>query len=144
MTSLPFPLCLEISNMGNKDKWSYVLRLRLRSHWTVKNKISNIFERPSSLLGMPTTSQLLTVDSQKLSFFNLYKSILLQFLIWQVPWCASSTHLGCSAKLCRQARQSMHNEGHCPILIDFTFLKSLWKIVPNITPPAKPNPTSLF
>ena len=59
------------------------------------------------------------------------------FLSDKSPWRAGSAQLACSAKLSRQARQSQRVEGHGPMLIQFTFLKSLEKIVQNTYQPAQ-------
>ena len=50
---------------------------------------------------------------------------------------ASSAQIACSAKLSRQARQSLCIEGHGPILVKFTFMKSLQKVVQYIYQPAQ-------
>ena len=83
----------------------------------------------SDTVGVPTTSQIVTGDSQKLSY-STRKSTLLDFLIRQIPSTLKPA-TPCSAKLIRQTRQSLR------ILKDFTFLKSkatptkfFWKWIP--------------
>ena len=60
-------------------------------------------------------------------------------IVWsdEPPRCTRSVHLDWSAKLSRQARQSLSVEGHGPFLINFTFMIYLLGIVRNMCHPAK-------
>ena len=53
--------------------------------------------------------------------FQLLHSNTLMFWSNKPPLQASSTHLDCSAKLSRQAKQSMRIEGHGPIVTNYPF-----------------------
>ena len=69
-----------------------------------------------SKLGVPATSQILTADSQKLNFSILSK----------VPFYAQTLPTQPEAEPVRGLRgQSLRVEGHGPIMIILTFLKSL-------------------
>ena len=89
-----------------------------------------------STLGVPATSWIFLADSQKLSFSTLIMKPISVFWSDKPPRRPSLAQPAWSAKLSRQGRPSLGVDGHDPILKKFTFLRSLWKTVQNMYPPA--------
>ena len=96
------------------------------------------------LLGVSTTSRILTGYSQKLNISTLTKVPFFIFWSDKPPWRASYTQQAASAKLRRLARQSFRIDRHGPILINVTFLNSLRKIVRNMYHSAKSDESFFF
>ena len=87
-------------------------------------------------LGVPATSWILLADSQKLSFSTLIMKPISVFWSDKPPRRPSLAQPAWSAKLSRQGRPSLGVDGHDPIFKKITFLKSSWKTVQNMYPPA--------
>ena len=123
-------ICSEKNEIQLSETINVKNRTENRSMTFVKNGTS-IHMR--CRLGVPTTSWILLADSQKLSLIMKPISV---FWSDKPPWRPSLAQPAWSAKLSRQGRPSLGVDGHDPILKKFTFLRSSWKTVKNMYPPA--------